>query len=91
MIRIALLVLLAVLPTLARAQRWSHSPAPRGEALLRNAVLASHNRERATHGAKPLRWSDVLVAHATAYAGVLARREVLEHDPAPGRRKVEGE
>ena len=87
MIRAALTLLLLALPSSLSA----FPLAPRSEKLLREAVLDSHNRERARHGVAPVAWSEVLADHAATYAARLARSGVLRHDPTPGRRRVEGE
>lgn len=69
-------------------------PAPqpmllRGDAALRDIMLAEHNRARSAVKAVPLRWNPGLAANATAHATQLARRNQLDH--APARLGGEGE
>ena len=54
-------------------------PAPRGSVLLREAMLAGHNRARGDVGLAPLAWSDTLAASARAYAETMARTGRFEH------------
>lgn len=44
-------------------------------------ILAAHNRERATVGVEPLRWSPALAASAEQWAGHLAATGGFEHAP----------
>ncbi len=67
------------------------APADRGEALLRNTVLAAHNRARAQFGVQAMSWSDQLAAEAMAHAEYMARTGIYGHDQTPGRRKKQGE
>ncbi len=72
-------------------RRVSEEPAPRGEALLRAAMMAGHNDARAQAGLAPLRWNDALAADARAYAGLLARERRFEHSPMPRGNPPQGE
>ncbi len=61
----------------APAQPASPAPVP---ASLRDAMLAEHNRVRASINVGPLEWSDVLAAHAQDWATTLSSRGCqLEH------------
>ena len=103
MIRALLTVLLALTPIAASAQYQDpHAlhgtyvtrdprPAPRGEALLRRAVMAVHNRARADYGVAPLAWDDGLARDAALYARRMAATNRFEHDPQAGRRPRQGE
>lgn len=51
-------------------------------------VLATHNKERAAHGLRPLAWSDALAANASKWAAHIAPLSDLEHDDSL---EVEGE
>lgn len=57
--------------------------APRGEMLLRDAMLDGHNVARAEAGVPPLRWNAGLAADARGYAETLARTRRFEHSPEP--------
>ena len=67
------------------------APADRGEILLRNRVLAAHNRARAEFRVAPLAWSDDLARDAMGHAQYMARTGIYGHDQTPGRRKKSGE
>src|SRR5689334_18656038 len=54
-------------------RRTNDAPAPRGAALLREAMLAGHNEARSRLGLPPLVWSDALAADARIYAEQMAR------------------
>lgn len=55
--------------------------APRGPALLRQAMQRGHDAVRAEVGLPPLVWSDELAAGARRYAQTLARTGRFEHSP----------
>jgi hypothetical protein len=65
--------------------------APRGGALLRQAMIAGHNGARAGVGVAPLRWNDRLAADAADYARTLARSGRFEHSKEPRGASPEGE
>lgn len=92
--RLAALLLLAACsdaPERIVEPRTSAAPAPRGEALLREAMVAGHNAARVEPGLPPLRWSDALAADARAYARELARSGRFEHSPQPRGSPPQGE
>ncbi|HET9336555.1 MAG TPA: hypothetical protein VFO12_09140, partial [Sphingomicrobium sp.] len=64
--RVLALVMLAAAPAAAATLPSPNWPAPadRGEALLRNTVLAAHNRARTDFGVPAMAWSDQLAAEA---------------------------
>lgn len=64
-------------------QRVSDAPAPRGEGLLRQAMLDGHRAARAELGLAPLSWDDGLAADARGYAQELARTGRFEHSHQP--------
>lgn len=66
-------------------------PRPRGAALLRGAMLQSHNDARRSVGAPPLAWSAALARDAAGYAAKLAREKRFEHSPLPRGTPVQGE
>ncbi|QDX28228.1 serine protease [Sphingomonas suaedae] len=66
-------------------------PAPRGEARLREAMLAAHNAARAAVGQAPLAWDAGLARDAAAYARDLARRGAFEHSKQPRGPGAQGE
>ncbi|WP_310596118.1 MULTISPECIES: CAP domain-containing protein [unclassified Sphingomonas] len=69
-------------------RRTTETPAPRGAALLRSAVIDSHNVARAAVGVPPIAWNDALAASAKAYADEMARTRRFEHAhqvQGPGR------
>ena len=72
-------------------RRTSDTPAPRGEALLRAAMLAGQNEARARLGLAPLAWNDSLAADARAYAEEMARTARFEHSPQPRGDPPQGE
>ena len=90
---LALALLLTAAPAAAATLPSPNWPAPadRGETLLRNAVLASHNRARADFGVRALSWNDELAAGAMAHAQHMATTGTYGHDQTPGRRKKSGE
>jgi hypothetical protein len=64
---------------------------PRGEALLKQAMLARHAAARAEVGEAPLLWDDALAASAAVYATTLVSTGVFRHaDQAQGEGR-EGE
>ena len=63
----------------------------RGDAALRQVMLAGHNDERSALGLTPLAWDDGLAAEAAAYAAEMARTGVFAHSSQAGRARVEGE
>lgn len=71
--------------------RASDAPMPRGDALLRQAMLTGHDAARAAVGTPPLVWDDALVADALAYAETLARERRFEHAAQPQGQGREGE
>jgi len=72
-------------------RRTSDVPAPRGAALLREAMLAGQNGARARLGLPPLTWNDSLAADARAYAEEMARTGRFEHSPQPRGNPPQGE
>lgn len=60
------------------------APAPRGSALLRQAVLAGHARARADVGLPALAWDDALAADAGDYAREMARTGRFRHAEQTG-------
>jgi uncharacterized protein YkwD len=72
-------------------RRASDAPAPRGEALLRAAMLAGQNEARARLGLPPLAWNDSLAADARLYAEEMARSGRFEHSPQPRGNPPQGE
>lgn len=70
---------------------WDRRPQPRGEALMRSAMVAGHNQARSAYGAAPLAWDKELAHDAAVYARRLARTGTFEHDPQQGRRPPQGE
>ena len=78
-------------PPRVTEMRRDDTPAPRGRALLRRAMLDTHNAARSVVGAPPLEWNDTLAAGAARYAAVLADTERFEHSPEPRGPVPEGE
>jgi len=66
-------------------------PAPRGEVLLRAAMLDGHNAARAALRQPPLGWNAALARDAAAYAAELARTRRFAHSPQPRGNPVQGE
>src|SRR6478735_1123151 len=91
--RAFLLAILLASPSMAGTLPNPHWPGPadRGEALLRDKVLAAHNQARARFGVGTISWSDELAAEALGHANVMASTGVYGHDQTPGRRKKQGE
>jgi hypothetical protein len=73
------------------ASFYGMEEAPRGEALLRQAMLEGHNGERAALGLAPLEWDDALAADAARYAADMARTGVYRHSPRGARAIPSGE
>ena len=65
--------------------------APRGEALMRQAMIQAHNRARAAAGVPALVWNTTLAADAERYARDLARTGKFEHSKEPRGASPEGE
>jgi len=72
-------------------ERAFSGQAPRGTALLRQAMIAGHNEARAAAGVAPLSWNAALATDAQAYANELARSGRFEHSREPRGRVPEGE
>ncbi len=88
-----LIALLLATPSAAAnlpSPNWP-APADRGDALLRNTVLAAHNGARQRFGVGPVGWSDQLAAEALFHAQYMAATGIYGHDQTPGRRKKAGE
>ncbi|WP_242139623.1 MULTISPECIES: CAP domain-containing protein [unclassified Sphingomonas] len=64
---------------------------PRGEALLKAAMLAGHAAARAEVGAPPLQWDDALAADAAVYADTLVVTGRFRHADQPMGPGREGE
>lgn len=54
-------------------------------------LLASHNRERATMGLKPMQWDERLAEGAQRWANYLASTGRFEHSPNTPGKPLEGE
>ncbi|WP_346773508.1 CAP domain-containing protein [Sphingomonas sp. ABOLH] len=65
--------------------------APRGPALLRQAMEAGHRAVRAQAGLPPLAWDPALARDAQAYADTLATTRRFEHSPQPRGVPEQGE
>lgn len=78
-------------PQTVTERRPSDQPAPRGDALLRQAMLAGHDAARAALGEAPLAWDDALAADAAAYARTLAATGNFRHADQPIGPGREGE
>jgi len=72
-------------------RRDTMTPAPRGAALLKTAMIDGHNAARAAVGVAPLTWSDTLATTARAYAEQMARTRKFAHAPQPQGMTREGE
>ncbi|HVI99177.1 MAG TPA: CAP domain-containing protein [Sphingomonas sp.] len=91
---LALLVMAACAPDGPQRvveERASSTPAPRGDALLRTAMLDDQNAARTRAGVPPLVWDATLAEHARAYALELARTGRFEHADQPQGPGREGE
>lgn len=82
-----------VAPTAAvmTASFYGMQEAPRGEALLREAMLDAHNGERAIFGHAALVWDDALAADAARYAAEMAQTGVYHHSKKSSRAIPSGE
>lgn len=65
--------------------------APRGQGLMRQAMVTLHNSARASVRAPELVWDDALAGDALGYARELARRDVFEHSKQPRGNPNQGE
>ncbi len=65
--------------------------APRGEPLMKRAMLTMHNTARLSARVPELAWDDALARDAQAYAQQLARRAVFEHSKQPRGNPPQGE
>jgi Cysteine-rich secretory protein family len=96
-IALALSCLLLTAPAIAQEADviedvWTDTtPQPRGDALLRAAMLADHNRVRRDFGVPALAWDDALAAEAAAYARTLAAANRFEHSRRVPGARIEGE
>ncbi|MDB5707037.1 MAG: serine protease [Sphingomonas bacterium] len=72
-------------------QRAFTGDAPRGDALLRRAMIDGHNAARARAGVPLLVWNPTLAADAKAYARELARTGRFEHARQPDGPGRQGE
>lgn len=91
--RLLALALIVAAPAAAATlpnPNWPAS-ADRGEALLRETVLAAHNQARSQFGVSALSWNDELAAGALAHAQYMAATGIYGHDQTPGRRQKTGE
>lgn len=91
--RVLALAILIAVPAAGAALPNPNWPAPaaRGDQLLRNTVLAAHNRARASFGVPAMSWSEELAAGAMAHAQYMAATGFYGHDRTPERRKKQGE
>ncbi|WP_232037220.1 CAP domain-containing protein [Sphingobium amiense] len=82
-----------VAPTAAvmAASFYGMEEAPRGNALLRQAMLDAHNDERAALRLAPLAWDDALAADAARYAEEMARTGAYRHSARASRTIPSGE
>ena len=80
----------AEVPQRVAERRTSLTEAPRGDALLRQAMLRGHNAARVALGVAPLAWDDRLAADAANYAAHLAREHRFEHAAQPDGAGREG-
>lgn len=76
---------------LSGTQRWNGISAPRGDTLMRVAMIDAHRKARRAHGVPPLAWSDALAASARAYARQMAASGRFAHDKQVGVRPQQGE
>ncbi len=72
-------------------RRETQTPAPRGAALLKTAMMSGHNAARAEVGVPPLVWSDTLATTARSYAEEMARTGKFAHAHQPQDPTREGE
>ena len=87
---LALLIATSATAATLPSPNWP-APADRGEALLRQTVLNTHNEARGRFGVAALEWSDELAGEAMGHAQYMARTGIYGHDQTPGRRKRAGE
>lgn len=71
--------------------RAFEGPAPRGPALLRQAMDAGHRAARAEAGLPPLEWDPALARDAKIYADTLATTGRFEHSAQPRGTPEQGE
>lgn len=71
--------------------RAFEKPAPRGVALLRQAMEAGHRAARSEAGLAPLAWDSVLARDAKTYADTLATTGRFEHSAQPRGVPEQGE
>ncbi|KQM20696.1 serine protease [Sphingomonas sp. Leaf24] len=71
--------------------RAFEGPAPRGPALLRQAMDAGHRAARAAAGLAPLGWDPALARDAARYADTLAKTGRFEHSAQPRGVPEQGE
>ena len=90
---LALLMLAGCAPSPERVvePRLTAQRAPRGEEILRRAVVTIHDRERARVGVGPVTWDDGLAASARGYAETMARTGRFEHAVQPMDATRQGE
>jgi hypothetical protein len=97
MIRSLFTALILAMPVAASAvplkgnAPWDGRSRPRGEALLRSAMVAGHNEARRRSGAPPMIWDVALSRDAEIYAQTLARTNRFQHDRQQGRYPRQGE
>ena len=72
-------------------ERAFEGSAPRGDALLRAAMIRAHDEARRSAGVAPLAWDATLVADARGYAQQLARTGKFAHSAEPRGAVPEGE
>lgn len=65
--------------------------APRGDALMKRAMMTMHNTARASARVPELTWDDALARDATGYARELARTGKFEHSKQPRGNPNQGE
>lgn len=78
-------------PTPVVEPRTSVGDYPRGNAMLKGAMLRGHAAARALVGEPPLVWDDALSIDAARYADTLATTERFRHSDQPLRVGREGE
>ncbi|OYY67531.1 MAG: serine protease [Sphingomonas sp. 28-63-12] len=78
-------------PPTVTEYRTFDGPAPRGVAMLRDAMERGHARARAEVGAPALQWNEALAADAARYAVELARSGKFQHSREPRGAQPEGE
>ncbi len=78
-------------PSRTVEERPFAGPAPRGQGLLRQAMIVMHNSARASVRQGELVWDADLAADATAYAQEMARTNRFEHSTQPRGNPNQGE